>query len=74
MDEQTRKELSEKMGKLARTLDTINDIGTFEICEMFSEMEEQNDSPEKFLTMTDEELLKAIKDYDWAHRWDPFFD
>ena len=74
MDEATRKELQEKMGKLARTLDTINDIDSFEIGEMFHEMEERNESIEPFLTMTDEQLLKAIKDYDWAHRWDPFFD
>ena len=74
MDDQTRQQLREKMGKLARTLHTINDIDTFEIGEMFAEMEERNESLEPFLTMTDEELLKAIKDYDWAHRWDPFFD
>ena len=73
MDDLTRKKLVEKMGKLARPLNTINDIDEFEIEEMFAEMEGRNESIEQFLTMTDEELVKAIKAYDFAHRWDPFY-
>ncbi|MCR4896599.1 MAG: hypothetical protein K5891_07500 [Lachnospiraceae bacterium] len=73
MDDLTRKKLVEKMGKLARPLNTINDIDEFEIEEMFAEMEGRNESIEPFLTMTDEELVKAIKAYDFDHRWDPFY-
>ena len=71
--EEELKKLIEKMGKLAKTLDTINDIEEFEIGEMMNERKEKNIPIEPLFSMTDEQLLEEIKAYDWAHRWDLFF-
>ena len=66
-------ELIAKMAKLARTLNTVNNFSEFTISELIAERENNNTPIEPLFSMTDEQLLGEIKDYDWAHRWDPFY-
>ena len=66
-------ELITKMAKLARTIDPVNSFSAFTISELIAERENNNTPIEPLFSMTDEQLLEEIKEYDWAHRWDPFY-